>query len=260
MSSNINRACFIIVMLFCVLAADGQTQPPENTDIGKTMPEPIFRVGGGIIPPRVIYSPSPEYSKEARAAHYQGTCVLWLIVGADGKPRNIRVTRPLGQGLDEKAIEAVRTWRFEPARKDSKPVTVQINVEVTFQLYQDQNTKILKLKEMANAGNPNAELELSKAYFYGRDIPRNEVQGLQLLERAANRGLAQAQFLMGERAYAHGGSSADYVKAYMWYELARRGGDKHSNKMLKKLVSKMSPEQLSDAKTRADNWANAHAK
>ena len=60
---------------------------------------------------------------------------LWLIVGADGRPRDMRVARSLGMGLDEKALEAVRTWRFEPARKDGQPVAVQINVEVIFRLY-----------------------------------------------------------------------------------------------------------------------------
>jgi TonB family protein len=64
-----------------------------------------------------------------------GTVVLWLVVGPDGKPRDIKVLRTLGLGLDEKAIEAVRNWRFEPAMKDNKPVAVQINVEVNFHLY-----------------------------------------------------------------------------------------------------------------------------
>jgi TonB family protein len=95
----------------------------------------VFRVGGGVSAPRVIYQPDPEYSEEARKAKYQGTCVLWLVVGPDGRPRDIRVARTLGLGLDEKAIEAVRTWKFEPAMKDGKPVAVQINVEVEFRLY-----------------------------------------------------------------------------------------------------------------------------
>jgi len=94
-----------------------------------------FRVGGGVSAPKVIYQPDPEYSEEARKAKYQGTCVLWLVVGPDGRPRDIRVQRTLGLGLDEKAIEAVKTWRFEPALKDGKPVAVQINVEVSFRLY-----------------------------------------------------------------------------------------------------------------------------
>jgi len=94
-----------------------------------------FRVGGGVSAPKAIYAPDPEYSEEARKVKHMGTVVLWLVVGPDGKPRDIRVLRTLGLGLDEKAIEAVKNWRFEPAMKDGKPVAVQINVEVNFHLY-----------------------------------------------------------------------------------------------------------------------------
>ncbi len=95
----------------------------------------VFKVGGGVSAPRVIHDPAPRYSKEARKAKLQGTCVLWLVVDADGKPRDIRVARVLGMGLDEEAIKAVKKWKFEPARKDGQPVAVQINVQVTFKLY-----------------------------------------------------------------------------------------------------------------------------
>ena len=94
-----------------------------------------FRVGGGVSAPKAIYSPDPEYSEEARKVKHMGVVVLWLVVGPDGKPRDIRVVRTLGLGLDEKAIEAVRNWRFEPALKDGKPVAVQVNIEVNFHLY-----------------------------------------------------------------------------------------------------------------------------
>jgi protein TonB len=95
----------------------------------------VFRVGGGVSAPKVTYQPDPEYSEEARKAKYQGVCVLSLIVGPDGKPRDVKVARSLGLGLDEKAIEAVNQWKFEAAQKDGKPVAVAINVEVTFRLY-----------------------------------------------------------------------------------------------------------------------------
>ena len=94
-----------------------------------------YRVGGGVSAPRVLYAPDPEYSEEARKAKYQGTVVLWVVVGPDGRPRDIRIQRSLGLGLDEKAMEAVRSWKFEPAKKDGQPVAVQINVEVNFRLY-----------------------------------------------------------------------------------------------------------------------------
>ena len=95
----------------------------------------VFRVGGGVSAPKELYAPEPEYSEEARKAKYQGTCVLYVIVGADGRPRDLRVARSLGLGLDEKAIDAVKTWKFEPAMKDGKPVAVAISVEVEFRLY-----------------------------------------------------------------------------------------------------------------------------
>ena len=95
----------------------------------------VYRVGGGVSAPRALYAPDPEYSEEARKAKFQGTVMLWVIVGPDGHPHNIQVQRSLGMGLDEKAIEAVRTWKFEPARKDGQPVAVQIYVEVNFRLY-----------------------------------------------------------------------------------------------------------------------------
>ncbi len=94
-----------------------------------------FRPGRGVTPPRPIYSPDPEFSEEARKAKYQGTCTLMIVVSADGKPTNIRVVNSLGMGLDEKAIETVRTWRFEPGQKDGHPVNVEIAVEVDFHLY-----------------------------------------------------------------------------------------------------------------------------
>ena len=94
-----------------------------------------FRIGNGVTAPRVIYSPEPEFSEEARKIKLQGVVVLGIVVGADGRPRNLRVERSLGFGLDEKALEAVHTWRFEPGTKDGHPVSVLMNIEVHFNLY-----------------------------------------------------------------------------------------------------------------------------
>ena len=95
----------------------------------------VFRVGGGVLAPKPIQTPDPQYTDEARRARYEGTCVLAMVVGPDGKPHDIRVQRGLGMGLDQKAIEAVQQWRFDPATKDGRPVAVQISVEVSFKLY-----------------------------------------------------------------------------------------------------------------------------
>lgn len=91
-----------------------------------------YRVGGAVSAPREISAPAPQYSEEARKANLQGTVVLWVVISPEGTVSDIRVQRSLGLGLDEKAMEAVRTWKFEPAKKDGKPVAVQVNIEVTF--------------------------------------------------------------------------------------------------------------------------------
>jgi len=95
----------------------------------------VFHVGAGVSPPRVVYQPEIEFSEEARKAKYQGVCVLALIVDANGRPTNIHVTSSLGMGLDEKAIEAAKKYRFEPGMKDGHPVAVEIALEVDFHLY-----------------------------------------------------------------------------------------------------------------------------
>jgi protein TonB len=95
----------------------------------------VFTVGGGVSAPRPIYDPDPEYSEEARKSKYQGSVILSAIIGPDGRPRNLRVARSVGMGLDENALEAVSKWRFEPAHKDGHPVAVIINIEVAFRLY-----------------------------------------------------------------------------------------------------------------------------
>ncbi len=95
----------------------------------------VYRVGGGVSAPRVLFAPDPEFSEEARKAKYQGTVILWAVIGADGRAHDLRLQRSLGMGLDEKAIEAIRQWKFEPGRKDGIAVAVQVNIEVSFHLY-----------------------------------------------------------------------------------------------------------------------------
>lgn len=94
----------------------------------------VFRVGGGVSAPIPIFKPEPEYSEEARKAKFQGTVVLAIVIDEKGIPRNFRVVRPLGLGLDEKAIEAVQKWRFKPGLKEGRPVAVMATVEVNFRL------------------------------------------------------------------------------------------------------------------------------
>ncbi len=94
-----------------------------------------YHVGGGVSAPKVIYRVDPEFSEEARKNKWQGTVILRVVIGVDGKTHEISVQRSLGMGLDEKAIEAARQWRFEPGQKDGKAVPVEVSMEINFRLY-----------------------------------------------------------------------------------------------------------------------------
>lgn len=95
----------------------------------------VYQIGGGVTAPTAVYAPAPDFSEEARKAHYEGTVVLSIVVGPDGRAHNVRVQRSLGLGLDEKAIEAIARWKFEPGRKNGIAVAVLANIEVNFRLY-----------------------------------------------------------------------------------------------------------------------------
>lgn len=95
----------------------------------------VYRPGNGVSAPETIYTVDPEFSDEARKARYQGTVLVGLIVGADGLPHNAQILRALGMGLDEKALEAVKQYRFKPGMKDGHPVACQISIEITFNIY-----------------------------------------------------------------------------------------------------------------------------
>lgn len=95
----------------------------------------LYHVGGGVGAPQLIYSVDPEFSDEARRAKYQGVCLVQIVVDAQGNVQRAKVLRALGMGLDEKAIEAVKQYRFKPAMLQGKPVPVEVNVEVNFRIY-----------------------------------------------------------------------------------------------------------------------------
>lgn len=95
----------------------------------------LYSVGNGVSAPVPIYEVDPEFSDEARRAKYQGVVALQIVVDTKGLPENIQIVRHLGMGLDEKAIEAVKQYRFKPAMYHGRPVPVSIIVEVDFHLY-----------------------------------------------------------------------------------------------------------------------------
>ncbi len=95
----------------------------------------IYHVGGDVSAPKLVYAPDPEYTEKARRAKYQGVCVISTVVDAQGNPTQVEVVQRLGMGLDEKAIEAVKQYKFKPGTRLGKPVAVAVHIEVNFRLY-----------------------------------------------------------------------------------------------------------------------------
>jgi TonB family protein len=234
-------------------SAQDQSAPVRHLHAHDSTPqEPVdgvYRVGHGVSAPRGTYMPDPEFSEQARQAGYDGICVLELVVDAEGMPRDIKVTHPVGMGLDEKAREAVRQWRFKPGMKDGEPVAVRINVETNFHLYGEGDKKP-KLFQKANAGDAKAQFEIAQILLADPELASDDSKGFGFLEKAAKQGLPTAQFAMGEYLSSH---RNDLVSAYVWYGQAARHHYRDSEARMKELGEKMTPEQLDEARRRVDS-------
>jgi TonB family protein len=105
-----------------------------NTGAPRQGAAPALRVGQGVSVPSLLYKVEPEFSEAARKIKHQGNVVLELEVDPAGIATNLKISRMLGEGLDAKAMEALKAWRFKPGMKDGKPVTVSARIEVSFRL------------------------------------------------------------------------------------------------------------------------------
>lgn len=116
-----------LLAAFAACGAQGQSSPAQDEVFSPGMP--------GITLPEPTYRFDPEYTMEARQAGLQGTVRLSMIIDLKGIPQDITVRRPLGMGLDERAMETVAQWRFRPAMKDGSPVKFRASVEISFRLW-----------------------------------------------------------------------------------------------------------------------------
>jgi TonB family protein len=98
------------------------------------LPAGVYKVGGGVTPPKLLSKVEPVYTEEARSGKIQGTVVLMVDIDPQGMATNLEVLRSVEPGLDQKAMEAVRQWQFQPGTKDGAPVTVRATIEVNFRL------------------------------------------------------------------------------------------------------------------------------
>ena len=118
-----------------VAAAQSTQANRESASSNFADPQQIYHVGGDVSAPKLVYAPDPEFTEKARRAKYQGVCVIAVIIDAQGNPERVQVVRHLGMGLDKKAVEAVKQYKFEPGTRLGKPVAVEVNIEVNFRFY-----------------------------------------------------------------------------------------------------------------------------
>ncbi|HZD76533.1 MAG TPA: M56 family metallopeptidase [Acidobacteriaceae bacterium] len=128
-------ACALLGGAMTATALSFAVTPQDGATATSATKEKIYKVGNGVSAPVLTHSVDAEYSKKAKDAKHQGVSVVSLVVDAHGMPQRVHTIRKLGMGLDEKAIEAVRQYRFKPAMHEGEPVAVALSIEVNFRLY-----------------------------------------------------------------------------------------------------------------------------
>ena len=114
-----------------VLSIDHLRKAEDTTSIPSV---PVRQIGAGVSAPVPIHKPEPGYTEEARLAKKQGSVLISVVLDSEGVPRDIRLLRSLGFGLDEQAYRTVSGWRFKPATTAGEPVPVKANIEINFRL------------------------------------------------------------------------------------------------------------------------------
>jgi protein TonB len=99
-------------------------------------PEKIYSIGGDVTPPKLLSTPDPVNGKDlSRKTKSAGVAVVQFVVNSEGKPERVHIIRSAGKDLDQKVIEAVEQYRFEPAKRKGQPVAVVLTIESQFHLY-----------------------------------------------------------------------------------------------------------------------------
>lgn len=117
MSVRIKRRVFLVLASSLALAKDDQDSS-----------EKVYELGPGMTAPKVIKQVTPR----SQGVRIVGTVTVVLVVGSTGVPRDVRVSKGLDKDLDRSTVEAVEQWRFEPAKKDGKPIAVRVSLDIAF--------------------------------------------------------------------------------------------------------------------------------
>lgn len=234
----------------------------------------IVKLVPGVTPPTLLRKVEPQYSDDARNARVQGTILFQIVIDELGFPTDIVVLSPLGFGLDEKALEAVSQWRFEPASRNGKPVKCFAQVEVNFHLgdqsfdvkAEEQRTRynaiitrlsqqkdgtpsdadIKAMQKLANQKMPAAEFALGRWELDGKFLPKNLEAGLASIQKAADKKYGPALYFVGD-CYRQGNLlPKDPAKGLSLIQNAARLGSNKAQFALGEMYQKGSDGEASD--------------
>ena len=177
-------------------------------------------------PPKILKQVAPEITNQALAYGIRGTVVIGMTIGIDGVPHTVNVVRPIGFGLDESAMAAIKQWKFSPATVGGKPVEAATTGEVNFQSGKPNHLgekrrleyneavaglssqdagrvseSVKKIRSLAGSGYPPAIFMDGVWKMDGKHGPADLTEGLKQIETAASRGHGQALGLLGVWKY-----------------------------------------------------------
>jgi TonB family protein len=128
-------ACALLGGAATAAALSLDVMPQDGGAAANVPAEKVYKVGGDVSAPVLVHSVDAEFTEKAKRAKHEGVSVVSCVVDSQGMPQRVHTIRKLGMGLDEKAIDAVRQYRFKPGLLNGKPVAVAITIEVNFRLY-----------------------------------------------------------------------------------------------------------------------------
>jgi TonB family protein len=114
-----------LLICFCAACLVPAQSPDPSSE------EPVYDLGPGVTPPRVIKQVNPHYATN-HGVRAVGSVIIALVVSSKGIPKDPRVVKGLDKDLDESAVKAVKEWLFAPAQKDGKAVAVRVSVQIEF--------------------------------------------------------------------------------------------------------------------------------
>ncbi|HWB86068.1 MAG TPA: TonB family protein [Bryobacteraceae bacterium] len=214
-------------------------------------PPPPILIGPGITPPKLLHAVDPSYTDDALRAGIWGSVAFEMVVDDTGKPTDISLVSPLGYGLDEEAETAVSQWRFSPARKNGKPVSVFAIIQVNFNLRghavyihleelrtqfnmalphlkdpdkKRQQKAIETIQKLAKEKFGPAMYLLAQLLQTGEVIPRNSGRADELMDGAAKAHYGPALFQVGSLLYELKTSTGDAENGLRMIEKAAHFG------------------------------------